>query len=428
MNVDSSNTVQVSVVGDATVWSLLVNYMPVLVVSYLTVLVLTPVFRRIALDSGVVDSPDDARKVHKQATPYLGGLAVFFGILLGITVSYLLLANEPADYRPLPLSIIGGMIAITFTGLADDVWGWDPRLKIAGQLVAAALLAVNDIGTQVAAGLFSYLFGMPIIEFMIPFPFIDIPVDLTYWMGTLIIAMFVLGGCNASNLIDGLDGLLSGTVAIISLGLLILSLVMAASLTASDLDVISRYIPDDIVDNEGATLSGARITLCLALIGAALGFLPHNFNPATIFLGDCGSLLLGYCCVVVILMLGEQGQTHLVLAGLLIFGVPIIDTILAIFRRKVQGLSMSAPDAGHLHHVLKSSFGGVKRAVLAVYGIEFVMASIGVVLGILSLRGDIRIHVIYLIFIGLYGLVAVIGIRMGLVRKRKTMSCMANQA
>ncbi|MBG83320.1 MAG: hypothetical protein CMJ40_02105 [Phycisphaerae bacterium] len=408
-----------AIVGDVSIWSLLVSYLPVFVFSFLAVLVLTPLFRQLALATGVVDNPDDARKIHKKATPYLGGLGVFIGLLIGIAISYALVVEEPSAYRPLPLSIVGGMLAITFTGLADDVWGWDPRLKIAGQLVAAALLAVNDIGTQVAAGLFGYLFGMPIVEFTIPFPLMDIPVDVTYWMGTGIIAMFVLGGCNASNLIDGLDGLLSGTVAIIAVGLLSLSLMMASVLTESDLNVISRYIPEDIIISEGATLSGARITLCMALLGAVLGFLPHNFNPATIFLGDCGSLLLGYCCVVIILMLGEQGQTHLVLAGLLIFGVPIIDTILAICRRKVQGLSMSAPDARHLHHILKSWFGGVKRAVLAVYGIEVIMAGIGVTLGIMSLLGHIRMLVVYIVFIAIYSLVALVGVRMGLSRRKR---------
>ncbi len=422
MNIVANDVTKEAIVGDVSIWELLVNYLPVLVFSFLTVLVLTPLFRQLALASGVVDNPDDARKIHKQATPYLGGLAVFMGLLLGIAISYGLVVDEPSAYRPLPLSIVGGMLAITFTGLADDVWGWDPRLKIAGQLVAAALLAVNDIGTQVAAGLFGYLFGMPIVEFSIPLSFVEIPIDVTYWMGTCIIAVFVLGGCNASNLIDGLDGLLSGTVAIIAIGLLFLSLMMASVLTESDLNVISRYIPEAIVTSEGATLSGARITLCMALLGSVLGFLPHNFNPATIFLGDCGSLLLGYCCVVIILMLGEQGQTHLVLAGLIIFGVPIIDTILAICRRKVQGLSMSAPDARHLHHILKSWFGGVKRAVLAVYGIELVMACIGVTLGVLSLLGDIRMLVVYIVFIVLYSCFAVLGIRMGITRRKRLAS------
>src|SRR5690606_10909599 len=116
-----------------------------------------------------------------------------------------------------------------------------------------------------------------------------IPVDIIYWAGAAIIALFVLGACNASNLIDGLDGLVTGTTAITTAGLLIVALSLAA-------------IDDGPRD-------GQRIVLCMALLGACLGFLPHNFNPATIFLGDCGSLLLGFATIVVVLTLGDTGKT-----------------------------------------------------------------------------------------------------------------------
>ena len=115
-------------------------------------------------------------------------------------------------------------------------------------------------------------------------------------------------------------------------------------------------------------MAGARIVLCMALLGAVLGFLPHNFKPASIFLGDCGSLLLGYMCVVIILMLGEHGQTHLVFAGLIVFAVPIIDTTLAIIRRKLAGTPMSAGDDQHLHHQLKRAAG--RRAAGGVHAVR----------------------------------------------------------
>ena len=158
------------------------NYLPVLIASFFVVLFATPVLRRVALATGVVDAPDDARKIHTKTTPYLGGLAVFLRVLIGIAISYLLVVDEPSAYRPLPLSIVGGMLAITFTGLADDVWGWDPETKIAGQLVAVALLAINDIEHSAAAGLLGYLFGMPIIEFAIPTTSLTYPsISLTGW-------------------------------------------------------------------------------------------------------------------------------------------------------------------------------------------------------------------------------------------------------
>jgi UDP-GlcNAc:undecaprenyl-phosphate GlcNAc-1-phosphate transferase len=159
-----------------------------------------------------------------------------------------------------------------------------------------------------------------------------------------------------------------------------------------------------------AALTGARIVLCLALLGAVLGFLPHNFNPATIFLGDCGSHLLGYMCVVIILMLGEQGQTHLVFAGLIIFSVPIMDTTLAIIRRLLAKTPMSAADDQHLHHQFARAL-GVKGAVFAIYGIGFAFAVLGVTLAALVMLTQLRVRVVYVVALVLFSFVGVIAIK-----------------
>jgi UDP-GlcNAc:undecaprenyl-phosphate GlcNAc-1-phosphate transferase len=172
------------------------------------------------------------------------------------------------------------------------------------------------------------------------------------------------------------------------------------------------------VASQGITLAGARIVLSMALLGAVLGFLPHNWNPATIFLGDAGSLLLGFTCVTLVLMLGDQGQTHLVVAGLIVFGLPIMDTVLAIARRKVQGLPASSPDAEHMHHKFKRYLGGVKSAVVAMYCVEGVLALLGVAMALLTLAHEIRFMVPYLVFIAIFGTTGLVGIRMGLRAKR----------
>jgi UDP-GlcNAc:undecaprenyl-phosphate GlcNAc-1-phosphate transferase len=125
--------------------------------------------------------------------------------------------------------------------------------------------------------------------------------------------------------------------------------------------------------------------LCLALLGACLGFLPHNYRPATIFLGDCGSLLLGFCTAVVILTLGDTGKTYLVIAGLIIWAIPIVDTVLAIVRRKMAGRPMSSPDDQHLHHMLKRTL-GVQGAVLTLYGIAAVFATLGVLMSVTNAK------------------------------------------
>jgi UDP-GlcNAc:undecaprenyl-phosphate GlcNAc-1-phosphate transferase len=181
---------------------------------------------------------------------YLGGVAVFLGMMGGILYSYIavfryepgasgLLAFHQTQYLDdgapyaLPVSIIFGMTLIMMVGLLDDILGIPPRIKVGGQLVAAAALAATDVGVKVAAGVIIPLAkglglhttlvegGFETLLFHIPLPLhhlgigdVHIPIDVVYWAGTLVIAVFVLGACNASNLIDGLDGLLSGTTAI----------------------------------------------------------------------------------------------------------------------------------------------------------------------------------------------------------------------
>ena len=138
----------------------------------------------------------------------------------------------------------------------------------------------------------------------------------------------------------------------------------------------------------------ARLVLIMAALGACLGFLPHNFNPAVIFLGDCGSMLLGFISIVVILSLGDTGKTPLVVAGLIIYAVPIIDTTLAIIRRKMAGKPLSAADDQHLHHQLKRAL-GVKGAVLILYAIGSAFALLGVAI---SMGRGRDVYVIALVF------------------------------
>lgn len=380
-----------------TVLDFLNSYVHIFLVAFLVTLLLTPLVRKAAISAGVVDRPG-ARKQHTQPIAYLGGIAVFFGLLMAIGVSYVMLDETARSYAPVPIAIVIGMAAIAITGFLDDVWGWDPRLKIAGQLVAAAALAIEEVGVRVAAGVLVPLFGQENLMMMIPVPGTGgavIEFDIVYWVGTGIIAVFVLGGCNAANLIDGLDGLLSGVIAIVAVGLLLISLLMAPALTGA----------------MGESLAGARIVLCLALLGAVLGFLPHNFNPANIFLGDSGSLLLGYMSVVIILMFGEHGQTHLVCAGLIVFALPIMDTMLSIIRRKLAGVPMSAADDQHLHHQLKRSFGGVKRAVIALYGISAIFAALGISLAALLVMTELRVRFVYVIAIVLFSFIGAIAVK-----------------
>jgi UDP-GlcNAc:undecaprenyl-phosphate GlcNAc-1-phosphate transferase len=384
-------------VGQMSTSGLLNAYVPVFLVSFIVTILLTPVVRQIAISSGVIDHPDGDRKVHKFPVAYLGGLAILGGLCAGLLYSYIFVPNVPLNFEMVPIGVLLGMFAICMTGFMDDVWQWDPRLKIAGQLVAAAGLTLSGIGTNVATGILVPFFGVP--ETVL-FSIGDAPfrsAEIYYWVGTFLTAFFVIGGCNAANLIDGLDGLLTGTSAVMAIGFLVISLLIATGISDSDGE---------------RQFDGARIILCFSLLGVLLGFLPYNFNPAVIFLGDCGSLLIGYMCVVIILMLGEMGYTHLVIAGLFVFSLPIMDTVLAIIRRKLAGLPMSAADSGHIHHMLLRYFkGNVRKSVLSLYFLTSLFALFGITLASLFIFQIVQGRFVYAAFLVVFSFICVLAIK-----------------
>jgi UDP-GlcNAc:undecaprenyl-phosphate GlcNAc-1-phosphate transferase len=389
--------------SDVSTWTvlnpieLLSSYTPVFVAALIATLIATPIVRRIAIATDIIDHPDQGRKQHAYPIAYLGGLAVFAGVLAGIAASAIFTSGQAAILQGVPLSIVVGMLAIVFTGLADDIWKWDPRLKIAGQLIAAAALAIEDVGPQLVSGVLSAICGEP-KDILFSIGAFSVPnSELYYWLGTAVTAIFVIGGCNAANLIDGLDGLLTGTTTIMALGFLAISLTMAYALP---------------VENPETSLAGTRIILSLILLGATLGFLPYNFNPAIIFLGDCGSLLIGFLSVVIIMTFGEFGTTKYSVAGLICFGLPILDTTLAIIRRKVAGLSMSDADSNHIHHRLKRYFGGsVRKAVLTLYAIALGFTLLGVGLTVMLLLTNVKGIVVEAAALGAFLIVAAFAVK-----------------
>ncbi|MCR9077123.1 MAG: hypothetical protein NXI07_13875, partial [bacterium] len=231
---------------------ILSGYILVFVVAFVVTLLATPLVRKLAIANGIVDHPSEARKIHKMPIAYLGGVAVYLGIVAGIIYSYFG-AEVPAlinyhemrsehmidgtSYPIVPLWIALGMTSIVLVGLLDDITGIPPRVKLGGQLIAAAGLALGNIGINVAAGILTPTLGRllynPELVYHIPLPG-EVPMlgssiefDIIYWTGTAIIAIFVLGACNASNFIDGLDGLLTGVTSIAMVGLIAISLTLA---------------------------------------------------------------------------------------------------------------------------------------------------------------------------------------------------------
>ena len=282
-------------------------------------------------------------------------------------------------FRAFPLSILLGAAIITYTGLHDDVFGMRARVKVGGQLFAAAALTWDHIGIDFTTSVLG-LFALA-------------PSDqVTYFLATFLVAIFVLGGCNAVNLIDGLDGLAAGIVAIAMAGFLIIALLM-------------HHEPMIAIDN------CKRIVLCLAVIGAILGFLPYNFNPASIFMGDAGSLLLGFLSVTAILLFGDVGgwSLKLVTAALIVFAVPITDTSLAIIRRKLRGQPIMAPDNQHLHHLLRRAGLSVRQSVLVMYAAAILFGTVGVAMVGFELQWRYSLA----IFCVIYGFIMVTAFKYG---------------
>ena len=134
---------------------LLNSYAPVFLIAFTVTLLATPFVRKIAVKAGIIDMPDRQRKFHAYPVAYLGGLAVFLGVIVSLMAATFVTRGDAAFLKVVPFSVVIGMVAIVFTGLADDIWKWDPRLKVAGQLVAAAALAIEDVGPRLAEGALS---------------------------------------------------------------------------------------------------------------------------------------------------------------------------------------------------------------------------------------------------------------------------------
>lgn len=207
---------------------------PVFLAAFLVTLVATPFVRLMAVQAGIIDKPDQQRKLHKYPVAYLGGLAVFLGIVAALGVSYAFVGMGERDFMPVPWEILAGMTAIAFVGFLDDLDSMHPWGKIAGQLVAAALLCYspdNAFGTPIARGLLYPVMHGGVGDWLaVSTSGIVTEATVYYWVGIVLVAGMILGACNAANLIDGLDGLLTGTSSIMAVGFLAVGLLLAATL------------------------------------------------------------------------------------------------------------------------------------------------------------------------------------------------------
>ncbi len=300
-----------------------------LVISFL----MTPVVRTFAYKVGAVDVPKDARRMHKTPIPRLGGLAIFIGFMLSV----LILGNVQGNGQL--QSILLGSVIIVVLGVVDDIMALPAMLKFVIQIVAALIPALNGVVIQA--------FSNP-----------NIFSDSLYWvLGPLSIpftVLWIVAITNSVNLIDGLDGLANGVSAISATTMLVIALL------ASEAEVA---------------------VVMAALVGACVGFMPYNLNPAKMFMGDTGATFLGY----ILATMSIQGlfKFYAVISfavPFLILGLPIFDTAFAFIRRIAHGQSPMHADRGHIHHRLIDMGLNQKQAVATLYVISAMLGLSAVVL------------------------------------------------
>ena len=307
-----------------------IPYLSLFLVSLVAALATTPLAKRVAWKVDAIDYPS-ARRINKKPIPRMGGLAVFIGLAAALVVQYfgttqlrwpsVLIPTTfmVVDYRKLGLAFL----IIFLTGVIDDVCQLKPIPKIIGQILAAAVATSG---------------GLIIGNIVNPFAGGEVVLG---WVAYPLTVLYLVAYVNIINLIDGLDGLAAGITCISSVTMFVLA-------------------------NAAGRLDAAALSAALA--GATLGFLRYNFHPASIFLGDSGSLLLGFGLgTISLLNITRIAGLTTIIIPLLMAGIPIMDTFSAIVRRRRAGVSVSHADKGHIHHRLIQEGFDQKQAVLLIY-------------------------------------------------------------
>lgn len=320
-------------------------FLLVAAVAFLVTAVVTPVVARLARRAGAVDRPDE-RKVHARPVPTLGGLGMLAGFVAAVAVA----ALHPAfadlfTSSSEPIGLLGGVAVIAVVGVVDDLRGMRPNVKLAGQIVAALVPAL--LGIQLV---YAWVPGLDLVT---------ISSDL----GLPLSLLFMVAMINAVNLIDGLDGLAAGVVGIAAAGFF----------------AFSVFIGGDVAE---ALPSSAPLVAAI-LVGMCLGFLVHNRHPASVIMGDTGSMMLG-------LLLSSAGIAYVgrttapsyaelagsvpLLVPVLMLAIPFLDTAFAVVRRAVRGTGIGEADGQHIHHLLLASGHSHGRAVAVLWYWSAVLA------------------------------------------------------
>jgi UDP-GlcNAc:undecaprenyl-phosphate GlcNAc-1-phosphate transferase len=304
------------------------TYLTLFVAALMSSLISTPIIRRIAESRGWLDVPKDQRRLHSKPIPRIGGVAIYFSVMLSLAPLPLLDNLLTASLRPGRHGLIGIFLSGTLVflfGLYDDFRGSGAVWKLSVLVIAATIL---------------YLWGVGIHGISVPFVG---SIALPPTLGFALTILWVVGISNAYNLIDGMDGLAVGAGLFATLVMLIVSFAQG---------------------NVAVTV------LALALSGSLIGFLRYNFNPASIFLGDSGALLIGFSLAALSMLGAQKASTAVAVAiPLMAFGLPIVDTGFTMARRFISGKPIFQGDREHIHHKLLERGWSQRHAALVLYGV-----------------------------------------------------------
>jgi UDP-GlcNAc:undecaprenyl-phosphate GlcNAc-1-phosphate transferase len=323
-----------------------VQFWPIPAVSFVGSLAATWLCKKLALKLGIVDKPDHLVKTHKQPVAYLGGVGMLMGLIAGLLIGAVF--SDPQHLPQLALKwvlavMLGGMIAC-FVGLTDDLFDLRPWQKFLGQIAGAAVLILAGIKPNL-----SFIESAPL----------NLPIDP--WLKSVlqagIVIFFVLGATNSLNLLDGLDGLCGGVTVIITAAMLLLAIHLATWGYSDNGDPV-------------------RVMIALCLIGSVCGFLPFNRYPAKIFMGDAGSMLLGFVAASLMIFFAEQ-YPRWWMASIVVFGLPILDTGVALARRALNNRPLFVSDRGHIYDQMIDRGIASKKTVRICYILAAVYAIIG---------------------------------------------------
>ncbi|MCB9858011.1 MAG: undecaprenyl/decaprenyl-phosphate alpha-N-acetylglucosaminyl 1-phosphate transferase [Phycisphaerales bacterium] len=313
--------------------------------SLLACLATGPLVRRMAIRLDLFDRPDGGLKPHQKPIPYLGGVAIWFGWLAGMLTAVLTgaVGSTPA------LAIAAAMTILMVLGLIDDIRHLPPKLRLLVQFVSPIVIVLAGVGVLAPKLLLA-----------------DIALDSGHaqgWLGsvlaTLLAACLFAGATNATNVIDGLDGLCAGVLGISAAGFAALFYLHGTA--------------------ERSPLDSATIGLCVSLcvLAACAAFLCFNFNPASMFMGDSGSLLLGGSAGLLLLLATSIRSWQGLVVGLLIFGFPVYDMALAISRRRLNKKPLIIGDRSHFYDQLRDRGLSVRQTVLCCYALAAILAVAG---------------------------------------------------